>query len=153
MTLMLPADFDRHLATGKYLPTLCLNHEKGASVAEIEDLNCGISAGIGRYYERYGNTSRTNLVSRQRANVRGATLDGNSGCPVFLVVGDDLVLLFSTHLGGDVLTWSPFYGPMLPFRLEAIQSKIDEWEGADAGSYQVETLDLSAYDELADQIE
>ena len=149
---VLSADLDRYLSTGKYLPTLCLNHEKGATILELENLNCDVSAGIGNYCEQYGSTSQTNLVSRQRVNVRGATLDGNSGCPVFLVVGDELVLLFSKHLGWrEVLTWMPCWGPMLSFRLEAIQRKIDEWEGADAGSYQVETLDLSAYDKIVNQ--
>ena len=41
--------------------------------------------------------------------------------------------------------------PMVPFRLESIQSKTNEWEGANAGLYQIETLDLSRYGELVNQ--
>jgi hypothetical protein len=84
--------------------------------------------------------------------VRGATVDGNSGCPVFVVAGNDLVLLFSKHLGqkgGE--TWKRYWGPVLPFRLEVIQRKIDEWEGADASQYQIAPFDFSSFREIINQ--
>ena len=142
----------RWLASGRYLPTLCLNQEKGASVAELMAVDAEITASGGRHYTHYGNTSQTNLVSRQRCNIRGATVDGNSGCPVFLVVGNELLLLFSKHLGHlSVETWSSSWGPSLPFRLEAIQRKIDEWEGVNTGSYQIVPFDFSSFGEIINQ--
>ena len=141
-----------YLATGKYLPTLCLNQEKGASVAELIAIDTETTSDRGIHYQHYGCTSQTNLVSAQRCNVRGATVDGNSGCPVFVVVGDELVLLFSKHLGqkgGE--TWRRYWGPVLPFRLEAIQRKIDEWEGDDASMYQVVPFDFSSFGEIVNQ--
>ena len=141
-----------YITTGKYLPTLCLNQEKGASVAELITIDTETTSDRGIHYQHYGCTSQTNLVSAQRCNVRGATVDGNSGCPVFVVVGDELVLLFSKHLGqkgGE--TWRRYWGPVLPFRLEAIQRKIDEWEGPDASQYQVESFDFSSFGEIVNQ--
>ena len=79
-------------------------------------------------------------------------MDGNSGCPVFLVVGNELLLLFSKHLGHlSVETWSSSWGPSLPFRLEAIQRKIDEWEGVNTGSYQIVPFDFSSFGEIINQ--
>ena len=149
---VLSTNFVRYLSAGKYLPTLCLNQVKGATVAELMAVDAEITASGGRHYAHYGNTSYTNLVSSQRNAVRGATVDGNSGCPVFLVVDNELVLLFSKHLGyRNIETWSPFWGPMVPFRLEAIQSKINEWEGDDADQYQIVPFDLSVFCEIVNQ--
>ena len=89
----------RYLSTGKYLPVLCLNQEKGASVAELISIDTETTSNSGIHYRHYGCTSQTNLVSLQRCNIRGATVDGNSGCPVFVVAGNELVLLFSKRLG------------------------------------------------------
>ena len=36
-------------------------------------------------------------------------------------------------------------------RLEAIQNKINEWEGADAGQYQIVPFDLSVFPEIVNQ--
>ena len=149
---VLSTNFVRYLSAGKYLPTLCLNQVKGATVLELESLDCRALKTGGIWYSQYGKNSQTNVVSLQRRDIRGATLGGNSGCPVFLAVGDELVLLFAKHLGSlTEETWSPFWGPMLPFRLEAIQSKIDEWEGDDADQYQIVPFDLSMFDEIVNQ--
>jgi hypothetical protein len=37
---------------------------------------------------------------------------------------------------------------MLPFRLEAVQQKINEWEGEDANQYQVVPFDFSPFGEI-----
>ena len=149
---VMSTNYVSYLSTGKYLPTLCLNQEKGATVLELEDLNCRALETGGSWHSQYGKNSMTNYVSIQRNNIRGATLDGNSGCPVLLVFGNNLVLLFSKHLGWPgTETWSPFWGPTLSFRLEAIQNKINEWEGPDAGQYQIVPFDLSAYPKLVNQ--
>lgn len=149
---VMSTNFVRYLSFGKYLPTLCLNQEKGATVLELEDLNCRVLEDGGIWHNQYGLNNITNRVSMQRSNIRGVTPGGNSGCPVFLVIGKELVLLFSKHLGSHTEDrWCYFSGPMLPFRLEAIQWKIDEWEGADAGQYQLVPFDLSTYPELVNQ--
>ncbi len=139
----------RYLATGKYLPTLSINQEKGATILELEALDSEATRTGGGHYFHYGHINYTNLVTRPRCSVRGATVDGNSGCPVFLVVGNELVLLFSNHLGWkNVETWSRHWGPLLPFRLDAVQRKIDEWEGVDADLYQIVPFDVNSYDEI-----
>ena len=141
-----------YLAAGKYLPTLCINQEKCASIAELVFLDGETTDNRGIHYQHYGCTSQTNLVSAKRCNVRGSTVDGNSGCPVFVVAGNELVLLFSKHLGqknGE--TWKMFWGPMLPFRLEAIQRKINQWEGDNANMYQIVPFDFSSFGEIVNQ--
>ena len=146
---VMTTNFVCYLSTGKYLPTLCLNQEKGATVLEVEDLNCRALRTGGTWFSQYGSNSSTNYVSAQRNNVRGMTPGGNSGCPVFLVAGNELVLLFSKHLGSlSEDRWCRFSGPMLPFRLEAIQNMINEWEGPDAGQYQIVPFDLSKFPEI-----
>ena len=149
---VMSSNYVHYLSTGKYLPTLCLNQMKGATVLELEDLNCRALEKGGWWHDQYGRNSLTNYVSMQRNNIRSATPGGNSGCPVFLVVENELVLLFSKHLGSDTEDrWCRFWGPMLSFRLEAIQNKINEWEGPDAGQYQIVPFDLSTYPELVKQ--
>ena len=145
-------NLENYLSTGKYLPTLCINQEKCATVSELWEWDCATTDKYGNHYRHYGYTSETNRVSMQRCNIRGATVDGNSGCPVFLVVDDKLVLLFSKHLGYQgVETWSPFWGPSPSFHLDAIQNKINEWEGGNASLYQIVPFDLSSFDGLTNQ--
>ena len=140
------------VSTGKYLPTLCLNHEKGATVLELEDLDCRALETGGWWHSHYGMNSMTNYVSAQRNNIRGATPGGASGSPVFLVVENELVLLFSKHLGRpDEDRWYFSWGPMLSFRLEAIQQMIDQWEGENASQYQIVPFDFSSFDEVVNQ--
>ena len=149
---VMSTNYVHYLSTGRYLPTLCLNQEKGATVLELEDLNCRVLENGGPWHSRYGKTSMTNYVSTQRNNIRGATPGGDSGCPVFLVVGNELVLLFSKHLGSkDEDRWCHFWGPTLSFRLEAIQNKINEWEGSGADQYQIVPFDLSVFPEIVNQ--
>ena len=149
---VMSTNYVHYLSTGRYLPTLCLNQEKGATVLELEDLNCRVLENGGPWHIRYGKTSMTNYVSTQRNNIRGATPGGDSGCPVFLVVGNELVLLFSKHLGSkDEDRWCHFWGPTLSFRLEAIQNKINEWEGSGADQYQIVPFDLSVFPEIVNQ--
>ena len=141
-----------YISAGKYLPTLCVNQEKSATVLELWDWDCATTDKYGNHYRHYGYTSETNRVSMQRCNIRGVTVDGNSGCPVFLVVGDKLVLLFSKHLGYQgVETWSPSWGPSPAFRLDTIQNKINEWEGSNASLYQIVPFDLSSFDGIVNQ--
>ena len=149
---VMSTNYVRYISAGKYLPTLCLNQEKGATVLELEDLNCRVLETGRGWHSQYGKNSMTNYVSVQRTNIRGTTPGGNSGCPVFLVVGNELVLLFSKHLGSHTEDrWCHFWGPTLSFRLESIQNKINEWEGLDAGQFQLVPFDLSTYPELVNQ--
>lgn len=84
-----------------------------------------------------------------RNQIRAVTLDGVSGCPVFLVVDQRLVFLFSKHMGWrDVRTWSPYWGPMISHLLTEIQSVIDEWEAGDSSSYQLNILPAEAFDQF-----
>ena len=146
---VMPTNYVDYISSGRYLPTLCLNQNKCATVLELEKLNCSTTDRYGNHYSQYAMNSYTNHVSVQRSLVRGATLDGNSGSPVFLVVGNELVLLFSKHLGiRERDTWSPSWGPMVTLHLEAIQHHINEWEGADADLYQIVPFDFSTFDEI-----
>ena len=86
-------------------------------------------------------------MAKQRSNLRMATVDGNSGCPTFIVAGNDLVLVFAKHLGyKEILTGSRSWGPNLSFHLEAIQNQINEWEGEDAILYQLNQFDLNSFE-------
>ncbi len=134
-------NFVYNLSTGRYLPTLCLNQEKCATVLELESLDVETAG-----YVHYGMNSHTNVVSLQRCAVRAVTPGGNSGCPVFAVAGNELILLFAKHRGSwSEDTWSWFTGPMLSFHLEAIQGQINQWEGASASMYQLIPFDMSPY--------
>ena len=147
---VMATNFVNYLSTGRYLPTLCVNQEKCATVLELEGLDVETVDKYGRHYVQYGMNSYTNLVSSQRAAVRGVTPGGNSSSPVFAVAGDRMILLFAKHLGSWTEdTWSSFGGPMLSFHLDAIQGKINTWEGDDAGQYQIVTIDLSPFDGVA----
>ena len=64
---------------------------------------------------------------------------------MFLLVGNELVLLFSNHLGWkDTETWSRHWGPLLYSRLNAVQRKINQVEGDDAGLYQIAPFDFGS---------
>lgn len=142
-----PADIANYVSSGKFLPTLCVNQEKAATVLEIDDLDIDVVSSGGGHYHHYVRTATDNVVSGDRHAIRAATLGGNSSTPVFLVVGNDLVFVFSKHLGSwTELTWCNFYGPATMSRASAVQQQIDVWEGADAGQYQMELLDLGQFD-------
>ena len=75
-----------------------------------------------------------------------------AGCALLLGAGKELVLLFCKHLGnGEGETWKTYLGPMVSFRLEAIQNIINEWEGTDAYLYQIVPFDLSGYGGIVNQ--
>ena len=107
---------------------------------------CIINDGI--YTDNIGDCGLLGDVS----NAEGNRADIISIFFVHDVVGNELVFLFSKHLGqknGE--TWQRYWGPMLPFRLDAIQHKIDQWEGDDASQYQIETFDLSSFGEIVNE--
>lgn len=149
---VMSTNFVNYLSTGRYLPTLCVNQEKCATVLELENLDIATIDRYGKHYVHYGMNSYTNVVSSQRCAVRAVTYGGSSGSPVFAVVGDELILLFAKHLGSwTEETWSSFWGPMLSFHLEAIQQRINQWEGADASLYQLVPFDMNSYDEVVNR--
>ena len=141
-----PTNFASRLVSGRYLPTLCINHAKAATVLELVALDSETTDNLGRHHVHYGNTSWTNCVSNQRCEIRDATFDGFSSSPVFIVAGNDLILLFTKHLGTKNLdAWWRSWGPMLTFGLNAMQNKINEWEGENAPLYQITPFDLTSY--------
>ena len=144
-TIQLPMVLNEELldsiAGCKYLPSVCINQRKAATILELDSLNCSQMSSNGYTYRLLGRTSATNVVSHARSEMRGATVDGNSGCPVFLVAADRLIFLFSKHLGyRNVSTWTPTWGPVFSYRLTEVQNKINEWEGPEAGEYQIEVF-------------
>ena len=146
---VLPVAYADYLATGKYLPTLCMNQEKCATVLELAKTDCEVTDSSSRRHFHYGQLLSDNFCSEQRHAIRAATLGGNSGSPVFLVAGADLVFLFAKHLGSSTeLTWCPFYGPTVMPRETLIQNMINQWEGEDAGLYQIDIMDLSVFEKL-----
>ena len=149
---VLPAGYADYIGNGRYLPALCINQEKAATVLEVANLNCEATDNHGAHYSNYASTLSDNYISVARHNIRAATLGGNSGSPVFLVAGDELIFLFSKHLGSrDEPTWCYFYGPMITPHISTIQNRIDAWEGGDANLYQVQMFDVSVFDELVNQ--
>ena len=146
---VLPPNYADYIGSGRYLPTICMNQEKAATVLEVADLNCETTDNGGNHYFEYGSLLPDNYVSSDRHNVRAATSGGNSGSPVFLVADGELVFLFSKHLGfNDNLTWTYSYGPAVTPRLTLIQNQINAWEGENAILYQVETLDLDSFEAI-----
>ena len=146
---VLPVAYADYLATGKYLPTLCMNQEKCATVLELAKTDCEVTDSSSRRHFHYGQLLSDNFCSEQRHAIRAATLGGNSGSPVFLVAGADLVFLFAKHLGSSTeLTWCPFYGPTVMPRETLIQNMINQWEGEDADLYQMDIMDLSVFEKL-----
>ncbi|MDO5317171.1 MAG: hypothetical protein Q4G65_00955 [bacterium] len=144
---ILPSNYVDEISTGKYLPGVCLTHEKTASVAELSDLDCSQrNSSNNVLYHQLGQTASTNHVSLARNRIRAATTDGYSGCPVFLVMGNQLVFLFSKHLGHPgVRTWTPNWGPMITHCLDMIQSRIDLWEGDESEKYRLNVLPLECF--------
>lgn len=140
---LLAGNIKPHLNLGKYLPTICINQERTATVLELANLDTHIVDSDGILHVQYASTSRTNIVSDARFGIRSITYDGCSGCPVFLLNGTDLILLYSKHLGWrGVDTWSPSWGPMLSFYLNEIQDYINSWEGDDSDRYQLDIFYL-----------
>ena len=149
---ILPIGYANYIGDGKHLPALCVNQEKAATVLEIADLNCEVTDSGGTHHSKYASNLPDNYVSTQRHDIRAVTSGGNSSSPVFLVAGDDLIFLFSKHLGSkDELTWCWFYGPMITHHVASVQSTINAWEGENQGLYQVEMLDLSVFNGIVNQ--
>ena len=145
---VLPANFSRYVGKGKYLPIVCLTHKKTASVAELATLDCSQRCSDDNItYNQLAKTEETNYVSSVRKQIRAATVDGLSGSPVFLVVDNQLVFLFSKHMGyRDRATWAPNWGPMISYHLDTIQSVINNWEGSNASRYQLNILSSADFD-------
>jgi len=147
-SIKIPKVLDEDLADAisgfKYLPIVCINQRKEATVLEMESLNVSaVNVDNGILYHNLAHTSSTNLVSDERLSIRGATIDGNSGSPCFLLVEDELVYLFSKHLGyKNQSVWSPSWGPLISHHLVDIQNTINAWEGGNAGSYQMHVIHL-----------
>ncbi len=145
-------DFDtvRLLANIQYLPAVCLNQDKAATVLEMASFDTSIvNSNTGRRYYHLGKCSETNHVSLERCAIRGSTPPGNSSCPVFFLAGDELVLLCTWHMGNpNASRWANFYGPVVSYWLDTIQNKINQWEGDSAGNYQIEVLDRNDYEDL-----
>jgi len=129
------------IADCKYLPRVCMNNRKAATVLELDSLNCAITAKSGAIYRQMGKTSARNVVSPDRVAVWSATKVGNSCSPVFLLAGNELIFLFSKHLGhkgegASAETW----GPVISYRLAELQNTINEWEGEKAYEYQIDVI-------------
>jgi len=139
---VLNAESANYVDECKYLPCVCINQRKAATVLELTRLKCTVTSG-NYTYRQMGSVSATNVVGSCRAVLRAATADGNSGSPVFLLVNDELIFLFSKHLGvPGVATWTPSSGPTISYRLAEVQSKINQWEGEISNDYQINVIDF-----------
>jgi len=125
----------------KYLPGVCINNRKAATILELDGMNCDVPVVGGGVYHQMGKTSAANVVSSDRVAVRSATVVGNSSSPVFLLIGEELIFLFSKHLGYKGIGASTeSWGPVITYRLTVLQGKINEWEGEDAHAYQINVI-------------
>lgn len=142
-------NFGDYIGDGKYLPILCLNQKKDGTILEMESFDTSVMDSGAVFYQKMGHVMATNYVSLARSRLRAMTLAGNSGTPHFLLIGSDLVFLFSKHLGyNSNSSWGDYWGPMISFRLDQIQNKIDFWEGENAFRYRLDVIDLSCFDRL-----
>ena len=141
---LLGPGFEEYICNGRYLPQICVTHFKAATVMETMGMDYSILNKV--LYKQLGAFASTNMVGSQRAFVRGLVDRGNSGSASFLVAGDELVFLFSRHMGQRInVSWGAGYGPNIAYRIEAIRNKIRQWEGADADLYPLEVFDMSPY--------
>ena len=139
--------YEEYICNGRYLPQICVTHFKAATVMETMSMDYTIlNSSNGIRYRQLGAFAATNMVGSQRAFVRGLVDRGNSGSASLLVAGDELVFLFSRHMGQRInVSWGAGYGPNIAYRIEEIRSKIRQWEGADADLYPLEVFDMSPY--------
>ena len=126
----LPGDFADYIRDGRYLPSLILDQNEKAFVAELSPFNI--------YEER---TSRhSNLASR--SDVRSAFakdyIGGDSSSPRFLVVGDDVVILGTLWHGGTG------GGCLVHLFKQEIQLRMNQL----CPGYSISEIDFSGYDKL-----
>jgi hypothetical protein len=106
---ILPSDYEDYIGNGAYLPTISLNWDAAAIVLEINTLDRRAAGEL----LHYCGLESTNVVSQQRAIVRGLVNKGYSSTPTFLLLGNDLIYLCSKHTGDRLDTqWGPYWGPI-----------------------------------------
>ena len=149
-----PVNFQQYLGTGKYLPVINFNQTKQAIVQELREIDCKVKDPDANLdCIQYGKVSSVNMITEKRRAVTAVAGNGLSGSPVMLLVNDELVLVFSKHLGSPTpaANAKTFCGPVVSYHLDMIQYWIEYWEGDDADEYPLQFLELETFDELVNQ--
>ena len=126
----LPDDFADYIGNGKHLPSLILDQNEKAFVAEL-----GSFPGYDNRYQRHYNLSSRNAV---RSAFAKNYIGGDSSSPRFLVIGNNVVVLgtlWHGGVGGSCLVHL--------FKQE-IQSRMNQL----CPGYLLTEIDFSGYDKL-----
>lgn len=121
---ILPDDFYKYIGDGRGLPIVTLTRKERAVLAEANRIPTnGAPAAV--------RVRKPRSVARER--LREEIVGGDSGNPAFLLVGNDLILLYCLHHGGVGS------GPWLHMHRREIQAAMDEL----CPGYKLEVFDFS----------
>ena len=133
---LLPPGYERHLGTGRFIPVLHQSKYRQAFVVELPDL----ASWMDRHeiYMNYGSTS-------PRYTFRSAVFGHDSGNPCFVLVDDQRVLLYTTHIRQNS-NGAPG-GPHTALYAVEIQAAIDTMsENAGRPHFSLQFFDLSMFE-------
>ena len=120
---ILPDDFNKYIGDGRGLPIVTLTRKERAVLAEANRIPTnGAPAAV--------RVRKPRSVARER--LREEIVGGDSGNPAFLLVGNDLILLYCLHHGGVGS------GPWLHMHRREVQKAMDEL----CPGYKLETFDF-----------
>ena len=107
---VLPADYERYIGNGTGLPTVTFDYEEKALVADLNGIRRGRgSESAGSHFP----------VSATRRLFGEPLIVGDSGNPCFLVINEDVILLYTVMSGG------PGGGPALHGLRLILQNEMD----------------------------
>ena len=135
---LLSPDYERHLGTGRLIPVFHQNKYRQAFVVELPNLATWMTR-----YEinmNYGSTS-------SRYIFRSAVIGHDSGNPCFMLINDQRILLYATHIRQDA-NGAPG-GPHTALYVREMQAAIDTMSDRAMMPYQmIQYFDLSSLAEL-----
>ena len=124
---ILPADYPRHIGTGKGLPVVTFNQDQQAFITELDALSTNINSQCSYLGNSHApNDGRWSLFRKK-------IVVGDSGNPAFLLIGNEPILLYCLKFGGCGA------GPLIHDFRKDIQAAMDEL----CPGYKLECFDFS----------
>ena len=123
---ILPVDFRNYIGTGKGLPVLRFDQNEGYNVCEVfSDMPTSI-------FYSFGTSESSVATSEPMSDFRQAfynhLIDKDSGNPLFLVVGSQVVLLGAIHGGSNQVVpkvYARCFSPFVTCYADVIQTAMD----------------------------
>ena len=135
---LLPPDYESHLGTGRLFPVFHQNKYRQAFVVELPDLSTWMACY--EIYMNYGSTS-------PRYMFKEAVFGHDSGNPCFMLVDDQRILLYATHVRQDA-NGAPG-GPHTALYVREMQFAIDSMsDRAAMPRHALRFFDFSGFPEL-----